>query len=232
MLTWFLGLTDSEHVASITTSVSPSARWRGSSGNFGRLKAQRVRALVKNTFQMKQDISEKGEKPFVKARSFGKSAISLPKLEPVVRKPKENATRHRGRVPGASQSQEVSDTTQVIGTVDDFDHSDITPKDGFGPRLDNLNTSDKPFRAEIKSSVPAISGPRGSGSNLRGWGRGASIQNFKSEDLLKRMRKFSTDGDFFSKRTFGQLGCSEFMIESLRGLHFLRPSHIQVLTTS
>jgi ATP-dependent RNA helicase DDX18/HAS1 len=36
------------------------------------------------------------------------------------------------------------------------------------------------------------------------------------------------ENDFFSRKSFRDLGCTDFMIESLKGQVFVRPSHIQV----
>ncbi|KAG2669716.1 hypothetical protein I3760_14G046400 [Carya illinoinensis] len=213
--------------ASINSNTANEARARGFAANFGRLKAQRVRALVKNTSQIKQDVTENDDKIFVEDRSFGKHVISHPKQERIGRKNKEIAFRNRGRVPGASQSQETSDMMQIRGTADNFD---LSPKHGFEPHLENLNTPGKPNKSDTKTRISDISVPRGSARNLRGWGSGGSKYDYQSEDILKRMRKLSTDRvDFFSKKSFGELGCSEFMIESLRGLRYSCPSHIQAM---
>ena len=221
-------MTDTGCVPAITTSDSPKASTRGFTGNFGRLKAKRVRALVKNT-QMKRDVSKNDNKLFVEDSSYGKSISSHPKLKDIGRKQKENSFRHRGRVPRTSQSQEVSDMVQITGTAEDFDHSDMTLKHGFEQRLEHPTTPGKPYKSDTKTQTSGISVPT-SASNFRGWGRGGSTRNFKSEvpDLLKQRWNLSTDSGFFSKKSFRDLGCSEFMIESLRGLRFLRPSHIQV----
>lgn len=213
-------------VTAIRTNYSITACARGFTANFGRLKAQRVRALVKSTSQIKQDLTENDGKLFVEDSSFVKHVISHPKQEHTGRKNKEIAFRNRGRVPGASQSQETSDIMQIKGTAENFDHSS---KHGFEPDLENLNTPGKPNKPDTKTRISDISVPRGSARNLRGWGRGKPINNYQSEDLLKRMRKLSTERvGFFSKKSFGELGCSEFMIQSLRVLHYSRPSHIQV----
>lgn len=214
-----------------TASGSRTAFHRGIAGNFGRLKAQRVRAVVKNTSQTKHNASENDDKLFIENRSFGKSVISHPKLEHIGRKQKENAFRNRGIVAGASQSQEVSDMMKIRGTSDDFDHSDITLKQGFKPCLDNLNKPAKHYKSDTETRMMSeISAPRVSARNLRGWGSGGSTHNFRSEssDFLSQRRKLSSGNGFFSKRSFRDLGCSEFMIESLKELLFLRPSHIQV----
>ncbi|KAL3750457.1 hypothetical protein ACJRO7_011459 [Eucalyptus globulus] len=57
-------------------------------------------------------------------------------------------------------------------------------------------------------------------ADFRGWGRG----------YLSLHRKVSSNSDFHGRKSFEDLGCSDYMIESLRKQHFLCPSHIQVLS--
>lgn len=65
---------------------------------------------------------------------------------------------------------------------------------------------------------------------LRERGTGNSIRNLKHEStyVSKQRHKLSANRDFFSRKSFKELGCSDFMIESLKQQHFLRPSQIQV----
>ncbi|MBA0798191.1 hypothetical protein Gohar_008805 [Gossypium harknessii] len=69
-------------------------------------------------------------------------------------------------------------------------------------------------------------------SHFRGWADGGSISKPKlnSPHLPKKHLTLSTGAgsDFFSRKTFANLGCSEYMIKSLKQQLFLRPSHIQV----
>ncbi|PPD99338.1 hypothetical protein GOBAR_DD03641 [Gossypium barbadense] len=68
-------------------------------------------------------------------------------------------------------------------------------------------------------------------SHFRGWADGGSISKPKlnSPHLPKKHLTLSTGAgsDFFSRKTFANLGCSEYMIKSLKQQLFLRPSHIQ-----
>ncbi|TYJ46200.1 hypothetical protein E1A91_A02G104800v1 [Gossypium mustelinum] len=68
-------------------------------------------------------------------------------------------------------------------------------------------------------------------SHFRGWADGGSISKPKlnSPHLPKKYLTLSTGAgsDFFSRKTFANLGCSEYMIKSLKQQLFLRPSHIQ-----
>lgn len=81
----------------------------------------------------------------------------------------------------------------------------------------------EPIRQERQVSVPTASG-------LRGWGKGGSTHNHKpqSTELLKHRNKSSTDTNFFSRKSFKELGCDDYMIESLKRQSILRPSQIQV----
>ncbi|XP_050216875.1 DEAD-box ATP-dependent RNA helicase 50 [Mercurialis annua] len=76
---------------------------------------------------------------------------------------------------------------------------------------------DKPRRSAFKRSGA------GGSSYSRGWGNAGltttSMQEYKS----------SAQTGFFSKQSFTDLGCSEFMIESLNKQSFMRPSHIQAM---
>ncbi|MBA0880611.1 hypothetical protein Goshw_009975 [Gossypium schwendimanii] len=69
-------------------------------------------------------------------------------------------------------------------------------------------------------------------SHFRGWADGGSVSKPKlnSPHLPKKHLTLSTGAgsDFFSRKTFANLGCSEYMIKSLKQQLFLRPSHIQV----
>ncbi|KAK3441927.1 hypothetical protein EUGRSUZ_B02191 [Eucalyptus grandis] len=71
---------------------------------------------------------------------------------------------------------------------------------------------------------------RSSNADFRGWGRRVSVDDFRSESKdLNLHRKVSSNGDFYSQKSFEDLGCSDYMIESLRKQQFLHPSHIQAM---
>ncbi|GMH08727.1 hypothetical protein Nepgr_010567 [Nepenthes gracilis] len=69
-----------------------------------------------------------------------------------------------------------------------------------------------------------------SAAPLRGWGIGQP-QHGSRRDLrdVKHHWKQSADCGFYSQKSFRELGCSDDMIESLRGQHFVRSSHIQAM---
>ncbi|TKY75516.1 DEAD-box ATP-dependent RNA helicase 50 [Spatholobus suberectus] len=65
--------------------------------------------------------------------------------------------------------------------------------------------------------------PRHSHSRLRGRGGWDTIPKFPSQT------KSSTDTNFFSLKSFKEIGCSDYIIQSLQKLFFTRPSHVQAM---
>ena len=55
-----------------------------------------------------------------------------------------------------------------------------------------------------------------------------SYRRYRPDDLSKKELKFKASNDFFSRKSFTELGCSDIIVESLRKMQYVRPSHIQV----
>lgn len=163
--------------------------------------------------------------------SFDKSISSHSKVEVPGNKEKVNAPRHKGRVSCASQLEEYTGTSQAKGTSEDITSSGMTTKSGIEPNSDCQIRPEKP-RGLIKKASPEASVRMGSTASLRGWRNG--MPSYFSPELpdLTRQRKVSTKSDFFSSKSFEDLGYSEYMIECLRRQLFYRPSHIQVYDIS
>lgn len=78
-----------------------------------------------------------------------------------------------------------------------------------------------PSLSRSEQSVPAASA-----THFRGWGsRGPYDSEYESTQ--PKQQKFSSEKGFYSRKSFKDLGCTEYMIESLRRQNFLRPSQIQ-----
>jgi len=82
--------------------------------------------------------------------------------------------------------------------------------------------------------APKARAASASASTLRGWSgaSSASASGYSNAAAIahpKLHRKMTTDSGFFSRKSFKDLGCIDDMIESLRSLSFVRPSHIQVM---
>ncbi|KAK9288451.1 hypothetical protein L1049_016908 [Liquidambar formosana] len=215
----------SEPVAAVTSSDSAAEHASKFARNFARLKTHRLKALVGKTSMMKQDIDKPDDKLIVEGAPLNKSINSHSRLEFMGKKKKVNALRHEGKISRASQSQKVSDTITKAGMGKDMGHFNRTVKHGVEQLPEYEVEQNDNTRARLDVSVS-----RNSASHLRGWGNGESMHKFGIKPTeLQRFQKLSTDGDFFSQKSFRELGCSDYMIESLRGQLFIRPSLIQAM---
>lgn len=203
------------------------ARTRKLAASFGRLKVHRVKSGVEKNSRMKQEVDESDDElnvqdapPFINSQST---------LEVRGNKKNANAPSHGGRASSASRSEEFRNMRRKKGTEDGIDRSGVNVKDAFEPLTDNQTKQHKPHRSDTMVSRQKASVSRGSSANAKGWGNGGgSMYDLSELPDLKQRRKFSTDSDFFSRKSFRDLGCSDYMIECLRRQLFQRPSHIQV----
>ncbi|CAB4263854.1 unnamed protein product [Prunus armeniaca] len=202
------------------------ARTRKLAASFGRLKVHRVKSVVEKNSRMKQEVDEGDDElnvqdapPFINSQST---------LEVRGNKKNANAPSHGGRASSASRSEEFRNMRRKKGTADGIDHSGVNVKDAFEPLTDNQTKQHKPHRSDTMVSRQKASVSRG--SSAKGWGNGGgSMYDLSELPDLKQRRKFSTDSDFFSRKSFRDLGCSDYMIECLRRQLFQRPSHIQAM---
>ncbi|XP_038978955.1 DEAD-box ATP-dependent RNA helicase 50 isoform X2 [Phoenix dactylifera] len=172
----------------------PTASVGGSTGGFGRLKAPKVKALMKKSSQ---------------------------------RNSKENAPSNRILGPDDADrmdSSEFRNAETSLGSLQPKESNDSVLTD---EKVGNTNSVHFISRKDARDEEVDVSVPR-IVSSSRGWGGAASLQS-AAAGQLKRHRKASTDGGFFSRKSFKDLGCTDVMIESLRGQMFLRPSHIQAM---
>ncbi|ONI29695.1 hypothetical protein PRUPE_1G209200 [Prunus persica] len=204
------------------------ARTRKLAASFGRLKVHRVKSGVEKNSRMKQEVDESDDElnvqdapPFINSQST---------LEVRGNKKNANAPSHGGRASSASRSEEFRNMRRKKGTEDGIDRSGVNVKDAFEPLTDNQTKQHKPHRSDTMVSRQKASVSRGSSANAKGWGNGGgSMYDLSELPDLKQRRKFSTDSDFFSRKSFRDLGCSDYMIECLRRQLFQRPSHIQAM---
>lgn len=162
-------------------------------------------------------------KPVSSVGTFGR--LKAQKVKSLIRK-SSRISRERGNV-----------------SADDADHVksfQLTRKEKskFGViEREELNSSVVDEEVQDRSSLPIGSMQNNGSADVgvldskfmsRGWGDAASGNNATLGRSSHR-RKSSSDSDFFSKKSFKDLGCSDDMIKSLRNLMFLQPSHIQVL---
>lgn len=196
--------------------------------SFGRLKVHRVKSIAEKPSRIKQEIDESDDEvdvqdapPFVNPRS---------RLGFDGKRNKADARGLGGRRSSDSHSKEFRDMRRRKGTANNMDHSPVKrTENGFEPISDNQNKQHKPYRSDTNIARQKDSAPRGSSAHSKGWGNGGgSMYDLAELPDLNQQRKFSSDNDFFSRKSFRDVGCSEYMIECLKRQLFQRPSHIQV----
>uniref|UniRef100_A0A5B7BVN7 Putative DEAD-box ATP-dependent RNA helicase 50 n=1 Tax=Davidia involucrata TaxID=16924 RepID=A0A5B7BVN7_DAVIN len=215
-----------------TGRTSDRACSRGLAGSFGRLKAQKVRDLLNKTHWMKQNINERdSDELLVEDGPFHGSISSHSGPELLDEQKGLDVLKDRRNVSRASQSQETRDMSQKVVTREDMEHSEITIKHEVEKLSEYQNKPTKSRESDIQLAGSDVSVSRVSAAALRGWGNGESVCNFryKVTDISKQWQKLTADSDFFSRKSFRDLGCSEYMIESLRSQLFLRASRIQAM---
>ncbi|KAK4787742.1 hypothetical protein SAY86_011575 [Trapa natans] len=183
----------------------------GGARSFNRLKAQRVKALTKQRFPLKGRSREYNGEGTHEAFGHSHSEVGLKMTKnPAMR-------RHEDKVPGAERLRAIRES--------------ILRSNSEG--VDIYVKQDKPdLGLENCATKHSVAG--GSNLDFQGWGKGGSSRGFQSEsaNLRKQHNKSSENSDFFSRKSFTDIGCNEFLIESLRKQLFQRPSHIQVCQCS
>ncbi|XP_059630618.1 DEAD-box ATP-dependent RNA helicase 50 isoform X2 [Cornus florida] len=213
------------------TTTNPAFN-RGLTGSFGRLKAQRVRDLVKRTYRTKQGVNKLDSDGLIVEDAASHRSIDSHSEPEFLEKHKRLDVPKDGKnVLRASLLQETKDMMQKVMTGKELDHSKISIKHGV-EQLSNYQTTateSQEFDNQMIEADASVS--RVSAASLRGWGNGESIKNLRSKqmDNLSQGQKLTADNDFFSRKSFRDLGCSDYMIESLRGQLFLHPSRIQAM---
>lgn len=192
-------------------------------GSFGKLNAQKVRSLARTTSQKKQDTNGRVyDEKNIQDDPFDGSVSSKFEPESSVEDKGLDVTEVRKIISRATQSRETRDRKQRVETGDDMNHSEVAIKHGVEQPSNRPRNFQQP-----NSSVPVS---RSSTSSMRGWSNGGSAQNSRYEptEILKKWSKSNNDSDFFSRKSFRDMGCSDYMIEALKRGFLSRPSHIQV----
>ncbi|KAI6685108.1 hypothetical protein NL676_031021 [Syzygium grande] len=204
------------HGSTLPKDGSPTASVSGLGRSFGRLKSQRVKALAEKSSKLKQ-ASHKDYESAAENVPFDVPDLSNSKLDQLGKKKKAAILGLGGKDSGAYQSKAAKDMAARADTED----------------VDHLVHRMEPGKQGISATrvVGTEHSVRSSNAYFRGWGRGVSLDDYRSESKdLYLHRKLSSNSDFHSRKSFEDLGYSDFMIESLRKQRFLRPAHIQVLS--
>lgn len=211
--------------ASVGQTTSGSSIFAAS---FGRLKAQRVRAMVKKSSLIRRETADNDSTSSYEDVPSEESDSSDLEDGTMARKMSMGSLGHKGSMVRATQLQELNDSMQGSEVITNMNHPLIIKKHGLKKSSEDQNCS--PEIQKCSSVESNVSVPRDA-SSLRGWSNASSFQRsmMNSADTLTRHKKVSSDSGFFSRKSFKDLGCTDDMIESLRGQLFLRPSHIQAL---
>lgn len=180
---------------------------RGSTGNFGRLKFRRMRDLVRKSYtrNRERNVIDHDEHN-VRDASSQSSVSSYSELDQL----KVQQTLSVPQALAKIQQLESRKNSQKVIRMED---------EGYSSNFD------------AESAQLVNSGSKASASSLRGWGSGRSIHHRpKGEEISRGRQNLDDRNNFFSRKSFQDMGCSDYMIEALRNQHFVRPSHIQSMT--
>ncbi|KAL3354111.1 hypothetical protein AABB24_018655 [Solanum stoloniferum] len=175
-------------------------------GNFGRLKFRRMRDLVRKSYtkNKERDVIEHDEHNVRNTSS-------------------QSSTSSYGEPDQLKEKQKLS--ARALAKIQQLESRKNSPK--------TIRMEDEGYNGEFDAESARLvdSGSKASASSLRGWGGGQSIHHRSMGEEISRGRQNLDDrNNFFSRKSFQDMGCSDYMIEALRNQHFVRPSHIQSMT--
>ncbi|KAK1380474.1 DEAD-box ATP-dependent RNA helicase 50 [Heracleum sosnowskyi] len=188
-------------------------------GNFGRLKVQKVRKLARTTSSSQQTVDK---------TTKDRTVDSTNENEKLAVQRNFDALRDRLNVSRASRSQDNQITTRRKAmTREDTENYENVDEDEVDELPKHQTRSPKYQRTDPRSSDA-----RTSAASFRGWSRGVPMEDdyeYRPTVYPKKGKKTNSDSDFFSRKTFKDMGCTEYMIKSLQSRLFNRPSHIQAM---
>ncbi|KAK2632791.1 hypothetical protein EUGRSUZ_L01074 [Eucalyptus grandis] len=178
------------HGSTLPKDDSPAASVRGRS--FGRLKSQRVKALAEKSSKLKE-ASHKDYEQEIENVPFDVPDLSYSKLDQQGKRKEAAIIGLKGKDSGAYRSKAAKDTAGRTDTAD-VDHSAYRTE----PNKHGISAT------RVVGTEHSV---RSSNADFRGWGRGVSVDDFRSESKdLNLHRKVSSNGDFYSRKSFEDLG--------------------------
>ncbi|KAI3974348.1 hypothetical protein MKX01_031017 [Papaver californicum] len=208
---------------------------RNIAGSFGKLKAMSVNALIRKSSLTKETNGKVGLRKEVLKRDapYDGSRFDDSERRFVKKETSVGATQQRRSISRVSRQRENEDIMPDVETVVSASEQDFNPKRIMRNILRDKGTMSEPHDYDYNEvDEPAVSVPRrASDASLSGWGGGVSVYDasYETRHYLKHPKKISVGHGFFSRKTFQDLGCSDDVIESLRGQNCSRPSHIQAM---
>ncbi|CAH9147156.1 unnamed protein product [Cuscuta epithymum] len=178
--------------------------------NFSRLKSHKMRALVRKRYTKRKD----GDFHNHDAHNAGVSVI--PKGDHLVEQEGFDLLND------SSSSEQPPDSEALLQNLRRRMSKDFSNA-AAGDETVQLHIGNKDFKkSDAKSIAPNLSALKDTVDHMVGWGR--------VDDFYRKKRTLNEDNSFFSKKSFRDLGCSDYLTESLRKQMFGRPSHIQAMT--
>ncbi|KAL3631578.1 DEAD-box ATP-dependent RNA helicase 50 [Castilleja foliolosa] len=163
---------------------------------------------------------------------------AVPQISPQQDGSRATTKRSFGRLKVQRVQNIVKESYRKIKQIDDLEDDQlnepvISYDESDEQEVINVqNDTTKAVRSFIKSrNKQAVSSSRSSDSSSRGWGTVRSVDSYrpKTDNLSKKGEMIKANNDFFSRKSFKELGCTDYVIEALRSLQFIRPSHIQAM---
>ncbi|CAN6302620.1 unnamed protein product [Urochloa humidicola] len=170
-------------------------------GNFGRLKAQKIKSLVTRSARLKRETSNRSS-----TRRFDDSSFDASDEEESYYETRKTVL-DSGRLAKQSSNSRNERTRGA--------HS-----------LNSVLSQYRGGDSDAPGSEPT-SGPKGWG-NIADVTYGRQDRK-QREPLYFPQRKGPLDSGFFSRRSFKEIGCSDEIIGALKNFDFPHPSHIQAL---
>lgn len=149
------------------------------------------------------------------SRSFGR--LKVQRVQDIVKESYRKKTQGNDLEDGQLKGESSPNGVQV----ESYDEEKV---------IDGQKDILKSLRSDVKSTGRGGSSSEFSVPSSKRWGGVAQVDTYRSntEDVSNKGRKLKDDSNFFSRRSFKELGCSDYIIESLRNLQYIRPSNIQV----
>uniref|UniRef100_A0A7N0T1Z2 Uncharacterized protein n=2 Tax=Kalanchoe fedtschenkoi TaxID=63787 RepID=A0A7N0T1Z2_KALFE len=188
-------------------------------GNFERLKTHKINALAKKVSRMKQEVEEQ-----VVEDNYTKRSTVANSEDKYAYKGK------KGQVLGREMSVAQRDRTQMQDVDVENDEGEANER-RYAIVEESRIYREKVRKSEYSKTRPDVSVTKKPVPEIRGWNRGDSMQRYGYEPEYPPIRwPKSADKEFFSRKSFRDIGCKDYMIECLRVLGFSRPSNIQAMS--
>lgn len=140
---------------------------------------------------------------------------------------KHKTNGHGYEEPDMDEVDDDDDEVVSVGPKGIFNRrrKNISVKSGIEQLMDD-QLSLKSFESKGNSTNASS---KVSATRSKGWNEREPRRSYRVElGDPKPTRKYDAGSDFFSRKSFRELGCCDEMIETLRAQDFVRPSHIQV----